>query len=225
MKYTPGFQKDLEEKTTVLELEGKTILFLASREKILGAIAVADILKETAPKTVKLLQDLNLEVWMITGDNERTAKAIAQKLGIKNVLARVLPQEKATKVKELQDRGKKVAMVGDGINDAPALTQAEVGIAIGTGTDIAIESGDITLISGDPSGIYEAIKISRRTLVNIKENLFWASIYNIVLIPIAGGILWPFWGILLSPILAGAAMAFSSLSVVLNSLRLKRLKV
>jgi len=149
---------------------------------------------------------------------------IAKQANIDNVIAEVLPNEKAGKIKELQAQGKKVAMVGDGINDAPALTQADVGIAIGTGTDIAIESGDITLISGDPFGIYEAIKISRKTLSNIKQNLFWASIYNLILIPVAAGALWPPFGILLNPILAGAAMAFSSVSVVLNSLRLKKIK-
>src|SRR3990167_7324472 len=170
------------------------------------------------------LKEMGLEIWMITGDNERTAKAIAEEAGISNVMAKVLPPDKSLKVKELQALGRKVAMVGDGINDAPALTQADVGIAIGTGTDIAIEAGDVTLISGDPNGIYEAIELSRRTLLNIKQNLFWAYVYNIVLIPVAAGVLWPNFRILLSPILAGGAMAFSSVSVVLNSLRLKTVK-
>ena len=215
----------LENQAMALESEGKTLLFLASQEKILGVIAVADTLKESAPQAIRLLEKLGLEIWMITGDNERTAKAIGEKVGIQNIMAKVLPEQKSEKIKELQAQGKKVAMVGDGINDAPALTQADVGIAIGTGTDIAIESGDITLISGDPLGIYEAIKISRKTLSNIKQNLFWASIYNLILIPVAAGALWPLFGILLNPILAGAAMAFSSVSVVLNSLRLKKIRI
>lgn len=214
-----GFENKIEK----LESEGKTVIILAL-DKPIGLIAVADTLKETAVEAISLLKNLNLDVWMITGDNERTAKAIASRVGISNVMARVLPGEKSLKIKELQSDGRKVAMVGDGINDAPALTQADVGIAIGTGTDIAIESGDITLVSGNPMHIYEAIKLSRATLWNIKQNLFWAYIYNIVLIPVAAGVLWPFYGILFNPILAGAAMAFSSLSVVLNSLRLKRLK-
>ena len=223
---------EIEDRAVTLESEGKTLLFLArtylkdtsAQKELLGIIAVADTLKESAAKSVELLKKIGLEVWMITGDNERTAQAIGKKLGIDKVMAKVLPDQKSEKIKELQAQGKKVAMVGDGINDAPALTQADVGIAIGTGTDIAIESGDVTLISGDPMGIYEAIQLSRRTLINIKQNLFWAYIYNLVLIPVAAGALWPFFGILLSPILAGAAMAFSSVSVVLNSLRLKRMK-
>ncbi|MFH1990413.1 MAG: heavy metal translocating P-type ATPase [Patescibacteria group bacterium] len=216
--------QEQEDKIQKLEKEGKTVIILASN-KPLGAIAVADILKESAVETIKLLQNLGLEVWMITGDNERTAEAIGGQVGIKNIMAKVLPNEKSEKIKALQNEGKKVAMVGDGINDAPALTQADVGIAIGTGTDIAIESSDITLISGDPMGIYEAIKLSRQTLRNIKQNLFWAYIYNIILIPVAAGVLYPIWGIVLNPMLAGGAMAFSSVSVVLNSLRLKRFKL
>lgn len=216
---------EIEAQAVRLEGEGKTVLFLAGQQEILGAIAVADVLKENAAEAVGLLKNLGLEIWMITGDNELTAKAIAGKIGIDNLMARVLPAQKEEKIKELQARGKVVAMVGDGINDAPALSQADVGIAIGTGTDVAIEAGDITLISGDPMGVYEAVLLSRRTLANIKQNLFWAYIYNLILIPVAAGVFWPFGRILLSPILAGGAMAFSSLSVVLNSLRLKRFKV
>jgi len=214
----------LSGKIEELENEGKTLLMLAKNNELLGIIAVADTLKESSVDAVPKLKKLGLDIWMITGDNERTARSIAGKVGISNVMAKVLPQDKSAKIKELQERGKKVAMIGDGINDAPALTQADVGIAIGTGTDIAIESGDITLISGDPNGIYEAIKLSRRTLSNIKQNLFWAYVYNIILIPVAAGVLWPNFRILLSPILAGGAMAFSSVSVVLNSLRLKTVK-
>ena len=208
-----------------LENDGKTLLLLADDRMLIGIIAVADTIKSTAKEAVQRLQSLGLEVWLITGDNERTANAISRIVGIDKVMARVLPQDKAEKVKKLQALGKRVAMVGDGINDAPALTQADVGIAIGTGTDIAIESADITLVAGDPLGGANAILISRKTLINIKQNLFWAFIYNILLIPVAAGLLWPQWEILLNPILAGAAMAFSSLSVVLNSLRLKRLKI
>ena len=215
-----------------LENDGKTLLLLADDQAFLGIIAVADTIKPTAREAIQKLHSLGLEVWLITGDNERTARAIAQIVGIDKVMARVLPQDKANKIKELQRgnpstglRARMVAMVGDGINDAPALTQANVGIAIGTGTDIAIESADITLVAGDPLGVANAILISRKTLTNIKQNLFWAFIYNILLIPVAAGLLWPWWGILLNPIFAGAAMAFSSLSVVLNSLRLKRIKI
>jgi Cu+-exporting ATPase len=208
----------------LLEGEGKTVMLLGDRE-LLGVIAVADTLKESAPASIAWLKKLGLEVWMITGDNAATAEAVAAKVGIQNVMARVLPGDKADKIKKLQSAGKRVAMVGDGINDAPALTQADVGIAIGTGTDIAIESGDITLVSGDPLGVPRAIALSRRTLRNIKQNLFWAYIYNVILIPVAAGVIYPVFGILLNPILAGAAMAFSSVSVVLNSLRLKRVKL
>ena len=217
-------QEPMQKKVFNLESEGKTMLFLARPNVLIGAIAVADTLKEGAEKAIAELEKLGLEVWLITGDNERTAEAIGRTVGIKNIMARVLPHEKSNKVRELQSIGKKIAMVGDGINDAPALTQADVGIAIGTGTDIAIESGDITLISGDPRGISEAVRLSRRTMENIKQNLFWASIYNLVLIPLAAGALYPFLGITLNPIFAGAAMAMSSVSVVLNSLRLKRMK-
>lgn len=213
-------EADLEK----LENAGKTVMIIANTEELLGIIAVADTVKESAANAVKKLKKLGIEVWMITGDNERTARAVGEKLDITNIMAQVLPHEKSEKVKEIQNQVKLVAMVGDGINDAPALTQADIGIAIGTGTDVAIESSDITLVSGNPEGIFHAIQLSRGTLANIKQNLFWAYIYNIILIPIAAGVLWPFTGTLLDPVLAGGAMAFSSVSVVLNSLRLKRLR-
>lgn len=222
-----------EKQLLALEEEGKTLLFLVVQDNLWGVFGVADTLKDNAQKVVSDLRHLGLEVWLLTGDNEKVAFAVGKKLGIseENILAKVLPQEKSEVIKKIQEgeiggAGRRVvAMVGDGINDAPALTQADVGIAIGTGSDIAIESGAITLISGNPEGVFEAIRLSRKTLLNIKQNLFWAYIYNIVLIPVAAGVLWPFFGILLNPILAGAAMAFSSLSVALNSLRLKKIRL
>ena len=205
--------------------EGKTPMFLAIDGEAVGVIAVADTVKEDSLSVIQELEKMGLEVVMITGDNQRTAQAIARQVGIKRVLADVLPQDKAENVRKLQAEGKKVAMVGDGINDAPALTQADVGIAIGTGTDVAIEASDITLISGSLKGVVSAIKISRATMKNVYENLFGAFIYNTVGIPIALGVLYPFTGILLSPLLAAAAMAFSSVTVILNANRLKGLKL
>ena len=205
--------------------KGKTPMFLAIDGEAAGVIAVADTVKEDSVSVIQELHKMGLEVVMITGDNERTAKAIAKQVGIKRVLADVLPQDKAENVRKLQGEGKKVAMVGDGINDAPALTQADVGIAIGTGTDVAIEASDITLISGSLKGVVSAIKISRATMKNVYQNLFGAFIYNTIGIPIALGILYPFIGILLSPLIAAAAMAFSSVTVILNANRLKRLQL
>lgn len=209
------------EKIAKLENEGKTVMILASEGKIKGALAVADVMKKEAKEAVSKLKKMGIKVWMLTGDNERTAKAIGEEVGIENIMSEVLPNEKLDKIKKLQSESNIVAMVGDGINDAPALTQANLGIAMGEGTDIAMESANITLMRGDLNLIPETINLSKRTLSVIKQNLFWAFGYNTVLIPVAAGILYPFYGILLDPILAAAAMALSSISVVLNSLRLK----
>jgi len=214
----------LSNKAEQLSNEGKTSMFLAVDGEAAGIIAVADTLKENSKKAVEAFHRMGLEVVMLTGDNQRTAKAIANQIGIDRVLAEVLPEMKAEEVRRLQSEGRKVGMVGDGINDAPALAQADVGIAIGTGTDVAMESSDITLIGGDLRGIVTAIALSKATIRNIKQNLFWAFAYNTVLIPVAAGILFPFFKILLDPILAAAAMAFSSVTVVSNALRLRRFK-
>ncbi len=205
--------------------QGKTPVILATSKEILAIVGVADTLKESAKETVKELHRLGIKVVMLTGDNEKTAKFIAEQIGIDEVIAEVLPNEKADKVKELQSKGDMVAMVGDGVNDAPALAQSDVGIAMDTGTDVAIESAEITLLQGDFSKVLQAIKLSKFTMRAIKQNLFWAFAYNIVGIPIAAGLLFPFFGILLNPIFAGLAMALSSVSVVSNSLRLKTIKI
>jgi len=207
-----------------LESEGKTVMMLALDGKLAGLIAVADMIKETAREGVEALEKMGIEVAMITGDNQRTANAIARKVGIKRVLAEVLPDTKAAEVRKIQAEGKKVAMVGDGINDAPALAAADIGIAMGTGTDVAIEAADITLINKDLQSVAQTIDLSKKTMRTIKLNLFWAFGYNIILIPVAMGVLYPFFHILLNPIFASVAMATSSISVVFNSLLLKRLR-
>jgi len=210
---------------SAMESEGKTVMMLAVEGKLSGLVAVADVIKESAREGLLALQRMGIKVVMITGDNQKTATAIGNKLGIKRILAEVLPDQKEAEVRKIQAEGNIVAMVGDGINDAPALAAADVALAMGSGTDVAIEAADITLINKDLTSVASAIMLSKETMRTIKQNLFWAFGYNIILIPVAMGVLYPFFGILLNPIFASAAMATSSISVVLNSLLLKRKKM
>ncbi|HLZ20120.1 MAG TPA: heavy metal translocating P-type ATPase, partial [Smithellaceae bacterium] len=212
----------LDDSAAALARDGKTVVYVALDKDVLGLIALADVPKPSAKQAVETLKRRGLKVAMMTGDNAGTAASIAARLGIDRVMAEVLPGSKADEIRKLQNEGEVVAMVGDGINDAPALAAADVGIAIGAGTDVAIEAADITLIRDDLAGVPEAIALSFSTMRVIRQNLFWAFIYNVIGIPIAAGILYPFFGILLNPEFAAAAMAFSSVSVVTNSLRLKR---
>ncbi|HUK85698.1 MAG TPA: heavy metal translocating P-type ATPase [Candidatus Acidoferrum sp.] len=214
----------LEGKMSVLEKEGKTAMLLAVDNQFAGLIAVADTLKEHSADAVKTLQQMGFEVIMITGDNQRTAKAIAAQVGVNRVFAEVLPSEKATEIKKLQAEGKVVAMVGDGINDAPALAQANIGIAVGSGSDVAIETGDIVLIKNDLRDVVVAIQLSRATMKKIRQNLFWAFFYNIILVPLAAGAFYPIIHVLFNPVYAAAAMASSSVTVVTNASLLRRFK-
>ena len=215
---------NLEEKSDMLAIEGKTPMYISIDNKLAGIIAVADVVKESSKKAIETLHNMGIKVAMVTGDNKKTANAIAKQVGIDIVLAEVLPEDKSNEVKKLQDQGKFVAMVGDGINDAPALAKADIGIAIGSGTDVAMESADIVLMKSDLMDVPTAIKLSNETIKNIKQNLFWAFGYNTIGIPIAAGILYVFGGPLLNPMFAAAAMSLSSVSVVTNALRLRKFK-
>jgi Cu+-exporting ATPase len=215
----------LVERAEQLRREGQTVMFSAVNNQVAGLIGVADPIKASTPEAIRTLHERGVRVVMLTGDNHTTAEAVARKLGIDEFEAEVLPQQKVEAVKRLQAKGRKVAMAGDGINDAPALASADVGIAMGTGTDVAIESAGITLVKGDLRGIVRALRLGRGTMRNIRQNLFFAFVYNMLGVPIAAGVLYPFFGLLLSPIIASAAMTFSSVSVIGNALRLRRLQL
>jgi Cu+-exporting ATPase len=217
--------ESLEASATKLQEDGKTAVFVAVDGMPAGILAVADPIKSTTAQAIKELHALGLKLVMLTGDNRRTADAVAKQLGLDAVEAEIEPAGKVAHVKKLREEGKHVAMAGDGINDAPALSEAEVGIAMGTGTDVAMQSSGITLVKGDLRGIAQAIRLSRATMRNIRQNLVFAFLYNALGIPVAAGVLYPFFGWLLSPIIAGAAMSLSSVSVISNALRLRRMRL
>jgi Cu+-exporting ATPase len=222
LKVDPG---ELAAKAEALRGEGQTVMFVVIDGNPAGLLGVADPIKETSPEAIRLLHEEGIQVVMLTGDSRTTATAVSKKLGIDEVVAEVLPDQKADAIKRLQEKGRIVAMAGDGINDAPALAQAQVGIAMGTGTDVAMESAGVTLVKGDLRGIVRARRLSRATMQNIRQNLFFAFIYNALGVPIAAGVLYPFFGVLLSPMIAAAAMSFSSVSVIGNALRLRGAKL
>jgi Cu+-exporting ATPase len=217
--------EDLEAQGRDLQAEGQTVIFVATANRPAGIIAISDPIKQSTSGAIQELKRLGLKVIMLTGDNERTAQAVAKKLGLDQVEAGVAPKDKHERVEALRREGSIVAMAGDGINDAPALAAADVGIAMGTGTDVAMESAGITLVKGDLNGIVHAIRLSRAVMRNIRQNLFFAFIYNALGIPIAAGVFYPFFGLLLSPVIAGAAMSLSSVSVIANALRLQKVKL
>jgi Cu+-exporting ATPase len=222
MRAGPG---PLAAKAESLRADGQTVMFVLVDGVVVGLLGVADPIKATTPEAIRKLHADGIRIVMLTGDSRTTAASVAKKLGIDDVVAEVLPQDKVGVVKRLQDEGRFVAMAGDGINDAPALAQAQVGIAMGTGTDVAMESADVTLVKGDLRGIVRARALSRATMRNIKQNLFFAFVYNSIGVPIAAGILYPFFGLLLSPMIAAAAMSFSSVSVITNALRLRGIRL
>jgi Cu+-exporting ATPase len=216
---------ELPARAEALRGDGQTVMLLAIDGKAAGLIGVADPVKASTPDAIRALHEEGVQVIMLTGDNRITAEAVAKKLGIARIEAEVLPEQKASIVKQLQAQGRIVAMAGDGVNDAPALAQAQVGIAMGTGTDVAMESAGVTLIKGDLIGIVRAVRLSRATMKNIRQNLFFAFVYNSLGVPVAAGVLYPSFGLLLSPIIAAAAMSFSSVSVILNALRLRKTRL
>lgn len=216
--------EDMKKESAQLQDRAQTVVWVAVDQKVVGILGISDPIKKTSPQAIRELHDMGIKVIMLTGDNHKTAQVIAKELGIDDVRAELEPKSKQEIVKQFKAQGARVMMAGDGINDAPALAQAEVGVAMGTGTDVAIESAGITLVKGDLNGIVKALRLSRAVMSNIRQNLFFAFIYNILGVPVAAGLLYPFFGILLSPIIAGAAMAFSSVNVIGNSLRLRRIK-
>jgi Cu+-exporting ATPase len=212
-------------RADALRSEGQTVIFVAVDGRPAGLLGVADPIKQSTPEAITMLHEAGVRVVMLTGDSRTTAQAVGTKLGMDEIQAEVLPQQKAETVRLLQGQGKKVAMAGDGVNDAPALAQADVGIAMGTGTDVAMESAGVTLVRGDLRGIVRARRLSEATMRNIRQNLFFAFVYNILGVPIAAGVLYPFFGLLLSPMIASAAMTFSSVSVIANALRLRKVEL
>jgi len=213
------------EQAERLRAQGHTVIYLATDGRVIGLLGIGDPIKDSAREAIAALKEAKVRVVMLTGDGRITAEAVAHRLGIHEVLADVLPEQKVTAVKALQSQGRIVAMAGDGINDAPALAQAHVGIAMGTGSDVAMESAGVTLVKGDLRGIVRAARLSRATMRNIRQNLFFAFVYNALGVPIAAGVLYPFFGILLSPMIAAAAMSFSSVSVIGNALRLRSIEL